>query len=192
MYNYIHFPEATIDNIHKAAVDGRLLNMTSSKCMESFGVKYVSKFSNVLLVTSRQEAGNNSLISLRQWRLEYEIPYFWICGDGFSPWPDYQTTRTPVCTLTAATTAASTWTVSGFPISYCMVLENPERCSLSVSFLFLVALELFILAKGVTSMCAQNFRLFFSCGISHVQTLIFKTKSSEAAASKLFWSSTLC
>jgi hypothetical protein len=107
MYNHKYFPEAAIYNLHKAAVDGRLLNMTSSKCMESFGAKYITKYSNVLLVTAQPGVGNNTLLSLRQWQLRHEIPYFWICGEGFAPWPDYQTPRTPICTLETAVAAAS-------------------------------------------------------------------------------------
>jgi hypothetical protein len=134
----INIQEAAIDDLHAASVNGLLTNMTSTKCMEAYSTNYVSKVRNVLLVTREQAQGNNSLLSLRQWDPSSEITYSWICGDGFSSNPDFQYTPQPICTLSKATEAVSNWTVSGFPISYCVVQEVPESCSLSASVTFMI------------------------------------------------------
>jgi hypothetical protein len=61
-----------------------------------------------------------------------------------------------------------------------MVHESPERCSLSVSLLYMAALDVISVAKVLASTCAQNPRLFFSCDVEYFQNALLTCGGIEA------------
>jgi hypothetical protein len=124
--------------MHEASLNGSLTNMTSSQCMQAYGINFVSKSRNVLLVTTDKSTSKNSLLSFSQYSLSDAIPYSWICGDSYSSTPFFQNPPSAVCTTAIATAAVSDWTVDTYRISYCMVEEVVEECQLSFSLLIML------------------------------------------------------
>jgi len=126
------------DVMHEAFLNGTLKNTTSSQCMEAYGINFVSKSRNILLVTTDADTGNNSLLHVKTWSARDEIPYAWICGDGWSLSPYSDQPPSAVCTISIASAATSNWTLNSHHISYCMVQEVVEECQLSFSLLIMV------------------------------------------------------
>jgi hypothetical protein len=135
---FYFFETGVPDAMHEAFLNGTLTNMTSSQCMEAYGINFVSKSRNVLLVTTDADTSNNSVLSMGAWDALDEIPYAWICGDGWSPTPYSDNPPSAVCTISTATAATSNWIVSTHHISYCMVEEVVEECQLSFSLLIML------------------------------------------------------
>jgi hypothetical protein len=124
--------------MHEAVLNGTLQNMTSSQCIEAYGINFVSKSRNVLLVTTDADTSNNSLLHVGTWSAMNEVPYAWICGDGWSFTPYSDQPPSAACTISTATAATSNWIVSSHHISYCMVQEVVEECQLSFSLLIML------------------------------------------------------
>jgi hypothetical protein len=127
-----------LDTMHEALLNGTLKNTTSSQCKEAYGINFVSKSRNVLLVTEDANTSNNSLLYMNAWDAFQEVPYAWICGDGWSKSPYSDQPPSAVCTVSTATTATSNWMVGSHHISYCMVQEVNEECQLSFSLLIML------------------------------------------------------
>jgi hypothetical protein len=122
--------DEVLDMLHEKALNGALVKYDPAACMAEYAVPFVSKVRNVLLVSTDNDPTNNVLQSYF-WDAGFEVPFYWICGDGYSPDP-YRDKETP-CTLSIATSGAATWTVMSHPISYCMVEPVVEECRLSFS-----------------------------------------------------------
>jgi hypothetical protein len=139
-----------LNAMHEAAVNGNLSNYTSAECMTMYGVNFVSKARNVLLVTNTRDTTNNSVLASQEWDGTQEIPYSWICGDGWDgdPYAD----QMQVCTTTIAQAAATDWTVSGHHISYCMVEVVEEKCQLSFSLVIM----LIVIAVNASKACIST------------------------------------
>jgi hypothetical protein len=124
--------------MHEALLNSTLTNMTSSQCMEAYGINFVSKFRNVLLVTTDADTSNNSLLHVGSWSATNEVPYAWICGDSWSQTPYSDQPPSAVCTMSTATAATPNWIVGSHHISYCMAQEVVEECQLSFSLLIML------------------------------------------------------
>lgn len=151
---YSYVSSSVLDTMHELAVNGSLVNYTSTNCIEAYSSTFVSKVRNVLLVTSHKNTNNNSLIGAGSWSEYNEVPYYWICGTsgvvGFwseNPYRDGE----PVCTLSTAISGASDWTLSTYPISYCMVEEVVEKCQLSFSLAIMVVVIIANAGKATIS-----------------------------------------
>jgi hypothetical protein len=127
---------SVLNTMHELGVQGSLANYTSTKCMDTYGVNFVSTARNVLLVTRDTNTSNNTVLNSDYWGSYYQIPYWWICGDAWDANP--YTDKTAVCTPSIAKAAASDWTVHNHHISYCMVELVEEQCRLSFSFFIML------------------------------------------------------
>jgi hypothetical protein len=127
---------SVLNTMHELGVQGSLANYTSTKCMDTYGVNFVSTARNVLLVTRDTETSNNTVLNSYYWRSYDQIPYWWICGDAWNSDPYAQ--KTAVCTPSIAKAEASSWTVYNHHISYCMVELVEEQCRLSFSFVIML------------------------------------------------------
>jgi hypothetical protein len=78
-YDFLFTPNV-LDVMHGALLNGTLKNMTSSQCKEAYGINFVSKSRNVLLVTTDANSSNNSLLYVGTWDPFQEVPYAWICA----------------------------------------------------------------------------------------------------------------
>ena len=67
---------SVLNTSHEAAVNDRLVNYTSTDYMTAYGVNFVSKVRNVLLVTSDTNTFNNSVLNSTRVYSEYGNPYF--------------------------------------------------------------------------------------------------------------------
>lgn len=56
-----------VNTMHEANLNGNLTNMTSLQCMEAYGISFVSKSRNVLLVTTEATTSNKSVLYMEQW-----------------------------------------------------------------------------------------------------------------------------
>ncbi len=139
------------NTMHSAFLSGNLTNVTSAQCMEAYAINFVSKSRNVLLVTTDANTNNNSLLYVGNWEQTSEVPYAWICGDGWDQNP-YEFSD-PVCTAAIATAAASDWKVNSHPISYCMIQEVVEECQLSFSLLIMLVVITVNASKTIISEC---------------------------------------
>jgi hypothetical protein len=135
-----------LETMHDKALNGTLIRYDSAACMELYSSTFVSKFRNVLLVSTDKSAINTVLTS-KSWTKEHSIPYYWICGDGYIPNP-YEDDL-PVCRLSLAQAAAASWTLASHSISYCMVEPTEERCRLSFSVAIMVVVIISNIAKVV-------------------------------------------
>ncbi|KUJ12911.1 uncharacterized protein LY89DRAFT_721741 [Mollisia scopiformis] len=160
-YDYIVVTKDFLEPMHESYLDGRLTNYTSTDCIAMYGIRFVSKAFNVLLVTGDTGTSNNSVLAAGAWGYtiedipgtagyEVEIPYSWICGDSWDEYP-YQD-RQPVCTTAVAKAAASSptgWIVANHRISYCMVELVEEECQLNFS----LSIMLIVIAFNVLKAC---------------------------------------
>ena len=121
--------------MHAAAVNGSLLQIDNSGCMTKYGSNLVSGARNVLLVTTDTNV-NNSYMGSSSWNSDDEVPYAWLCGDGWDTRP--YTDQEPVCTLAKAQAATTSWTVFGHNISYCLVEQVEEECRLQYSLTIMI------------------------------------------------------
>jgi hypothetical protein len=119
--------------------------------MEMYGVNFVSKSRNVLLVTDTENTKNNSALDAGSWGSYYEVPYYWICGPDWSGNP-YTPPQSPACTVSIAKAAASNWTVLGYHINYCLAQEVSEQCQLSFSLLIMLVVISVNASKACISM----------------------------------------
>ena len=115
--------------MHTAAVNGSLLEIDNAGCMAKYANTFISNSRNVLLVTTDTNP-NNTFLDGSTWS-PAEIPYSWLCGVEWDSMPYLN--QDPVCTLAKAQAGASSWTVLGHPISYCLVQQVEEECRLSFS-----------------------------------------------------------
>lgn len=132
-----------IDAMNEKAINGSLVKYEPLECQNAYGEPFVSRFRNVMLVTTDKNATNNvlggRLASIRDLDGFNDIPYTWICGDGYtqSSWSKYvnRTIYGQDCTKSTAANFTNTdgWQLFGHRISYCMVEEVVEHCSLSFS-----------------------------------------------------------
>lgn len=127
---------SVLNTMHELVVQGNLTNYTSTKCMDTYGVNFVSTARNVLLVTRDTKTSNRTVLGANIWESYAQIPYSWICGDAWDNYPYLY--KTAVCTPSIAKAAASDWTVSRHHISYCMVELVEEKCRLSFSFVIML------------------------------------------------------
>ena len=141
--------------MHEAYLNGSLKNTTSSNCMEAYGSNFVSKSRNVLLVTTDADTSNNSLLYAGSWDATFEIPYVWICGDGWSGSPYADQPSSVVCTVATATAATSSWKVDSHHISYCMIQEVIEECQLSFSLLIMLV----VISVNASKTCISKYSL---------------------------------
>ncbi|RDW85190.1 hypothetical protein BP6252_02780 [Coleophoma cylindrospora] len=125
-----------INRLHAEALNSSLVRYESAACMAAYGSQFVSGVRSVLLVSSDTSAGTENVLDARVWKGDYQVAYFWICGDGWSgnPYGDGEA----VCTLSTAQAAASTWTLSGHKISYCLVEKVVEQCELRFSLVIML------------------------------------------------------
>lgn len=152
-YNITGFNEidqGISDVMHEASLNGNLTNTTSSQCMEAYAINFVSKSRNVLLVTTDADTSNNSIIYAGLWDAEAQIPYAWICGDGWDRYP-YTDPPSAVCSLSKATAATSDWKLGSHHISYCMIQEVIEKCQLSFSLPIMLVVIFVNIAKACIS-----------------------------------------
>jgi hypothetical protein len=140
------------DAMHEALLNGALKNTTSSQCMEAYGINFVSKSGNVLLVTTDANTSNNSIFTVGTWNAVDEVPYAWICGDGWSQNPYLNQPPSAACTISTATAATSNWKVYNHHISYCMVQEVAEECQLSFSLLIMLV----VISVNATKTCISK------------------------------------
>jgi hypothetical protein len=137
MYDYYWAPGVP-GTMHEVYLNGSLKNTTSSNCMEAYGINFVSKSRNVLLVTTDADTNNDSLLYVGSWGSTDDVPYAWICGDSWSGTPYTNQPPSAVCTVATATAATSSWKVGSHHISYCMIQEVVEECQLSFSLLIML------------------------------------------------------
>jgi hypothetical protein len=154
-HGYFNNDDDVPNMLHDAYLNNKLTNMTSTECMETYGTSFVSKSNNVLLVTSEADTANNSLLYTSSWGTTDQIPYAWLCGDGWDEFP-YDPPQSPVCTLSIATAAASDWKIGSHPISYCMVQEVVEQCQLSFSLAIMLVVIFANIAKACISKSLGN------------------------------------
>lgn len=132
-----------ISTMNQKALTGSLVKYEPLDCQNAYSEAFVSKFQNVVLITADKNGTNNvlggRLASIRDYNGFNDIPYTWVCGDGYtkSPWSTYvdYTIYGEECTKSTAANFTQTngWKLFGYQISYCMVEEVVEHCSLSFS-----------------------------------------------------------
>jgi hypothetical protein len=132
--------------LHDQAINSRLVRYESVDCMAAYASNFVSKVRNVLLVSTDKNLGTENVLDVRKWVGDYEVSYFWICGDGADGDP-YRDGKA-VCTLKTAQAAANKWTLSAHPISYCMVEEVVEQCQLRFSVVIMTIVIIANAAKA--------------------------------------------
>lgn len=129
--------QSLIDGIHDSAIGAqgstKFTNLTSAQCVEAYATNFVSQYGNVILISSNPNTSNSSIISCSFIGHQHEIPYSWVCGDGWSADPHIHGQQQQVCTLTNATQGLSTWTVDRSSIDYCLVHKVSEACELNLS-----------------------------------------------------------
>lgn len=131
--------QSILDSMHAAAVNGSLLQLNNSACMARYANTLVSDARNVLLVTTDTNP-NYTCLASSFYEIYADLPYAWLCGADWSTDPYYD--NTPVCTLSTAQAGASNWTVLQHPISYCLIQETEEQCSLQFSLVIMIAVIL--------------------------------------------------
>jgi len=121
-----------ISDMQTQASRGALAKYSVNECRKAYAVRYATKVGELLLVTSDTSISNESYVDGSgswAWDDSEQIPYYWTCGDGYSPQP-YKLKDGKVCTAAIASSATDRWTVNGHSIEYCMVEETPESCKL--------------------------------------------------------------
>ena len=139
MVPYYYDTYGLLNSLHAAAINGSLTKMNSSACMSKYSSTFVSDARNVLLVSTDTNI-NTTYLGISTWRPDAQVPYAWLCGDGWSPSP-YDDNE-PVCTLAKAQAGASNWTLSHHPISFCLVQEVEEECRLQFSIAIMIVVIL--------------------------------------------------
>lgn len=126
--------------LHESVMNGKFFNYTNEQCITAYSTNFVSKYRNVVLVTSGNDEKyfssdnyNSSFYDYSQWSTYEQVPFAWTCGDSWSFNPYESTPHDAVCTLSAALEGASHWTVAQHLINYCLVEEVSESCQLSFS-----------------------------------------------------------
>lgn len=126
-----------ISIMNQEAIAGSLVRYEPLECQTAYGEAFVSRFRNVVLITTDKNATNNvlggGLASIRNSDGFNAAPYSWICGDGYttSPWSTtinhtlYGTERTK--STAANFTETDGWKLFGHRIGYCMVEEVVEH-----------------------------------------------------------------
>jgi hypothetical protein len=128
-----------LKDMHAAVLNGSLVKLDNSACMSKYANTFISNARNVLLVTTDTNP-NNTFLSSRSWSSTDEVPYWWLCGEGWDPTP-YRN-HEPVCTLAKAHEGVSSWSVLTHPISYCLVQEVEEECQLRFSLTIMIVVIL--------------------------------------------------
>jgi hypothetical protein len=146
--DFAEYPGSTASSIavstmQESAANSTLVKYSNADCMAEYATTFVSKSRNVLLVTTDTNS-TNQYLGAQSWEVDYEVPYFWICGASWSPSPYLD--HSPVCTLGTAQASAESWEVQGHPISYCMVQQVPEECRVNFS---LVVMLIIIIANAI-------------------------------------------
>lgn len=134
-YYYSYVNPDVLTSMHTAAISGSLAQVNNAACMAKYANTFVSNARNVVLVSTDTNP-NTTYLGSSQWSSSDEIPYWWLCGDGWdsSPYVD----NSPVCTLAKAQATASNWTVFQHPISYCLIQEVEGECRLSFSLTIMI------------------------------------------------------
>lgn len=151
--------QSLIDGIHDSAIGAqgstKFTNLTSAQCVEAYATNFVSQYGNVILISSNPNTSNSSIISCSFIGHQHEIPYSWVCGDGWSADPHIHGQQQQVCTLTNATQGLSTWTVDRSSIDYCLVHKVSEACELNLSRTIMFVVIGMNIAKVCISMLAH-------------------------------------
>jgi hypothetical protein len=137
------------NNVREMATNGSLTKYSILDCRSAYAVEFATKVGEVLLVTSDKNISYIDSIYDRD-DVAYphdvrEIPYYWTCGDGYSPQPSNGDGK--VCTASIASSAVSRWTVNGHDIAYCMVEQTPESCKISFNATIMIFVLVANLAK---------------------------------------------
>jgi hypothetical protein len=164
--------------MHELFMNGTLHNYTNTQCMQAYGTDYVSKVSNVLLVTTNTSftaISNSSAILYYTWYgastpaggAADEVPFSWLCGDfGYNKNPYTSIPQSGVCKASIAIANEPNWTLRGVNPSYCMVQEVVGNCQLSFSLRIMVVVIIANAAKACISMYPSQ-HSFFSSDLSY-------------------------
>jgi hypothetical protein len=149
-----------IQSMRDMALNGKLVNYTSSQCIEAYSNNFVSNIRNVLLITGDNDSNNRSLLYSNKWDSYDQIPYAWLCGDGWSYNPYTVNPPKAICTSSVALSKVSSWTLNGNRIKYCLVQEVTEQCQLSFSlYIMLVVIAVNISKASISRYISQMVRI---------------------------------
>lgn len=136
-----------VDNIRDAVTQmqrlvGRLERLENKACIQAYGKDIVSDRKNLLAVTSEPTFRNNTVLaSLSSGSRSYPYEsYWWLCSSGFS----FDT-----CDVDQLLASTSSWSLSYYPIKYCLSQQVDERCRLQFSLPILVVVVICNLIKLV-------------------------------------------
>lgn len=148
--------------LHESVMNGKFFNYTNEQCITAYSTNFVSKYRNVVLVTSGNDEKyfssdnyNSSFYDYSQWSTYEQVPFAWTCGDSWSFNPYESTPHDAVCTLSAALEGASHWTVAQHLINYCLVEEVSESCQLSFSLYIMLV----VIGVNASKACISTFSL---------------------------------
>jgi hypothetical protein len=109
--------------LEKEMTNATFTRFESKDCIVAYANRFISKYGDVLLVTEDLALNSTNPKDYTPVNIPSpcEIPYAWICGDGW----DYDpfSMNTSVCTLPKAQniTLHGKWTLYGSVINYCLV-----------------------------------------------------------------------
>jgi hypothetical protein len=132
---YSYIDDDFLSEMHTAALNGTLNKLDNSDCMGRYATNFVSQSRNVLLVTTDTN-DTNQFLQYGTWIADQEIPYWWLCGNQWNPYPYSE--HEPVCTLSTARANVDSWSVLTHPITYCMVQDVEELCQLRFSLTIMI------------------------------------------------------
>lgn len=112
-------------------------NMSNAECISTYGRNFVSGFNHVLAVTSESgTTANETMFFVEQTNgADFYTPnYYWMCeADYFG----YATSNK--CDTKKLRQDASSWTINGKKIDYCLSQITPAHCTVQFSLQVLIA-----------------------------------------------------
>lgn len=142
-----------VARVQELAQQNKLLNITTSECIDAYSAKFISKYSNVVLVTQSKNQSLEldprfgSVVSLR----DYD-PYD--REDGLPDWICHSTSCTADEAKKAANKKEWTYVVDNYYGIYCLVEETAEHCELNFSIPMMVVVIVCNAIKAVVMVTA--------------------------------------
>ncbi|KAL3465623.1 hypothetical protein BJX64DRAFT_285228 [Aspergillus heterothallicus] len=133
-----------------------LEKLTPDDCLSTYAINFVTKYSNVVIISSDFNGSFTSLTPKGNLEITAPIehldagyissgkdydPYAWICADideGF-----------PCSSHVSEIRAAGNWSVYGYTVDYCLATREPEKCMLEYSLPLAIVVIVANVAKAV-------------------------------------------
>ena len=127
--------------------------LSTFECIKQYGVDYVSKRANLVLVSSNRQSDQSILRVAKVQTPRSELtttwpylPYWWICGiDKDNVRPHSQ------CNLKSVT--KKPWEPFGFPVEHCLSQRIEEHCTLQFS----IGIMVIVVLCNVTKMIVMSY-----------------------------------